>query len=178
MLANDILRKIRYSLDLKDKEMIEIFQLGGQSPEEIRLHTLLRKEDEKGFVLCPSSLLNRFLDGLIVFYRGAPKNPPPPAPATLSNNDVLRKIRIALAYQDTDMLQVFALGSSKISKGELSAFFRRKTHKHYKECGDQFLRHFLQGLSLYKKRPERPEKPAERETVSRTETVWVKRKKT
>jgi uncharacterized protein YehS (DUF1456 family) len=176
MLANDILRKIRYSLDLKDKEMLQIFQAAGPSSEEVKLHHLLRKEDEQGFVLCSQSLLNSFLDGLIVHYRGALKKSPQP-PEKLSNNDVLRKIRIALAYQDTDMLEVFKLSGTPISKPELSAFFRRKTHKHYQPCGDQFLRHFLQGLSLYKKRPEKPAEPVKQKTVSRTETVWVKRKK-
>ncbi|MEA3469737.1 MAG: DUF1456 family protein [Thermodesulfobacteriota bacterium] len=172
MLANDILRKIRYSLDLKDKEMIWIFHAPGREVPEIQLHTLLRKEDEKEFVLCSQALLAIFLDGLIIFYRGAlNKTPAHTEPVTISNNDVLRKIRIALAYQDTDMLEVFKLAGTNISKSELSAFFRRKSHKHYKECGDQFLRHFLQGLSLYKKRP------VKKETISRTETVWVKRKK-
>ena len=177
MLANDILRKIRYSLDLKDKEMIQIFQASQPEVQEIKLHTLLRKEGENGFVLCSQSLLNTFLDGLIIFYRGSLEKTPAQAPVTLSNNDVLRKIRIALAYQDTDMLEVFKLSGTPISKSELSAFFRRKTHKHYQQCGDQFLRHFLQGLSLYKKRPVKQEKPDKPETVSRTETVWVKRKK-
>ena len=172
MLSNDILRKIRYSLDLKDKEMIRIFHAPGHKIPEIQLYTLLKKEDEKGFERCSQSLLNTFLDGLIIFYRGSlNKKPTLTEPITISNNDVLRKIRIALAYQDTDMLEVFKLGETKISKSELSAFFRRTNHKHYKECGDQFLRHFLQGLSLYKKRP------VKRETVSKTETVWIKRKK-
>lgn len=171
MLANDILRKIRYSLDLKDKEMLQIFKATGQVQQDIKLYTLLRKEDEKEFVLCSQALLNTFLDGLIVFYRGTLNNPPAPVPETLSNNDILRKIRIALIYQEKDMLEVFKLSGMEISKSELSSFFRRKGHKHYKECGDQFLRYFLQGLSLYKKRP------IQQETVSRTEKVWVKRKK-
>jgi len=171
LLANDILRKIRYSLDLKDKEMLQIFKETGQVQQEIKLYTLLRKEDEKEFVLCSQDLLNTFLDGLIIFYRGALNNPPAPAPETLSNNDILRKIRIALIYQEKDMLEVFKLSGMEISKSELSSFFRRKGHKHYKECGDQFLRYFLQGLSLYKKRP------TQQETVSRTEKIWVKRKK-
>ncbi len=170
MLSNDILRKIRYSLDLKDKEMLEIFHAPpGASQGDIKLHTLLRKEDEKEFVLCSQTMLNTFLDGLIVFYRGSLKKRPPQGPIRLNNNDVLRKIRIALSYQDTDMLEIFKRGEMEISKSELSAFFRRKDHKHYQECGDQFLRHFLQGLALYKKRP------LIQETVSKTDTVWIKR---
>jgi len=152
MLANDILRKIRYSLDLKDKEMKLIFQAGDPNVQDIKLYTLLKKEDEKEFVLCSQALLNTFLNGLIIFYRGASDKPPVPAPKVLSNNDVLRKIRIALTYQEKDMLEVFTLSGMEISKSELSSFFRRKNHKHYQECGDQFLRYFLQGLSLYKKK--------------------------
>jgi len=171
LLANDILRKIRYSLDLKDKEMLQIFKATGQEQQDVKLYTLLKKEDEKEFVLCSQPLLNTFLDGLIIFYRGSLNKPPAPAPKYLTNNDILRKIRIALMYQEKDMLEVFKLSGMEISKSELSSFFRRKTHKHYKECGDQFLRYFLQGLSFYKKRP------VMQETVSRTEKVWVKRKK-
>ncbi len=172
MLANDILRKIRYSLDLKDKDMIQIFHATGRDIPEIKLHTLLKKETEAEFILCSRELLATFLDGLIVFYRGALKTSPAQTdPVIINNNDVLRKIRIALMYQDTDMLEVFKLSDMEISKSELSSFFRRKGHKHYMECGDQFLRHFLQGLSLYKKRP------VQKETVSITEKVWVKRKK-
>jgi len=173
VLANDILRKLRYSLDLKDKEMIQIFHAPGNEIPEIQLHTLLKKEDDKEFVLCSQALLSTFLDGLIIFYRGPLKKTAPvgSAPVRINNNDVLRKIRIALIYQDTDMLEVFKLSGMEIGKSELTSFFRRKGHKHYKECGDQFLRHFLQGLSLYKKRP------VKRETVSRTDSVWIKRKK-
>ncbi len=176
MLANDVLRKIRYSLDLKDQEMLQIFQAASPGEQEIKLHTLLRKEEEPGFVLCSQSLLNAFLDGLIIRYRGTLKKSVQP-PEILTNNDILRKIRIALSYQDTDMLEVFKLSGTPISKPELSAFFRRKTHKHYQLCGDQFLRHFLQGLSLYKKRPEKVEPVKEPQTVSRTKSVWVKRRK-
>ncbi len=172
MIANDFLRKIRYSLDLNDKEMVQILHASGQEIEQVPLYNLLKKEDEKGFVLCPPPLLNAFLDGLIIFYRGSlKKTTSPEQQATISNNTILRKIRIALAYQDTDMLEVFRLAGTKISKSELSAFFRRRSHKHYKECGDQFLRRFLQGLALYKKRP------VKRETISRQRNVWLRRKK-
>ncbi len=171
MLANDILRKIRYSLDLKDKEMLQIFHAATDNPHDIKLSTLLKKESEPGFVLCSQSLLNLFLNGLIVFYRGSLNKPPIAVPGVLSNNEILRKIRIALIYQERDMLEVFKLSGMEISKSELSSFFRRKDHKHYMECGDQFLRYFLQGLSLYKKRP------VQTETVSRSKNVWVKRKK-
>lgn len=63
------------------------------------------------------------------------------------NNDVLKKLRIALELKDTDMIEIFKLGEFDISKSELSAFFRKKDHKHYRKCGDQILRRFLTGLA-------------------------------
>lgn len=123
MLANDFLRKIRYSLDLKDKEMIQIFHASGQEIQRAQLNNLLKKEDEQGFFLCSQSLLAAFLDGLIIFYRGSlEKKAKAEKPVKINNNVILRKIRIALAYQDTDMLEVFRLAETTVSKSELSAF--------------------------------------------------------
>ncbi len=149
MLTNNILRKIRYSLDLNDKEMLEIFTATGISPQDIKLYQLLKKENEANFQLCSQSLLATFLDGLIIFHRGSLKKPAVAAAEKLCNNDVLRKIRIALKYQESDMLEIFKRGDMEIGRSELSSFFRRIGHKHYQECGDQFLRHFFKGLALY-----------------------------
>ena len=66
----------------------------------------------------------------------------------LTNNIILKKLRIALELKEDDMLAVLKLGEVDISKSELSALFRKEGHKNYKECGDQFLRKFLKGLSL------------------------------
>ena len=110
MLANDILRKIRYSLNLKDKEMIKIFHSVKEEMDHATLRTLLKKEDEEDFQLCTQLLLNSFFDGLIIFYRGAQKSTVPQTRVLdISNNVILRKIRIALAYKDIDMLEVFKL---------------------------------------------------------------------
>ena len=172
MLANDILRKIRYALNLKDKEMTKIFRLAKEEVDHAVLRRLLKKEDENDFELCSQLLLNSFFDGLIIFYRGPSKTKIPETRILdISNNVILRKIRIALAYKDTDMLEVFKLNNTNLSKSELSAFFRKKEHKHFKKCGDQWLRHFLHGLAMYKKRPTRTE------TVSVKGNVWLRRKK-
>lgn len=172
MLANDILRKIRYALNLKDKEMIKIFHLAKEEMDHAILRSLLKKEDEEDFELCSQLLLNSFFDGLTSFYRGpAKKTVPQTRILDIGNNVILRKIRIALNYKDTDMLEVFKLSGTTLSKSELSAFFRKKGHKHYKKCGDQWLRHFLHGLAFYKKRPTKTE------TISLKGNVWLRRKK-
>jgi len=66
----------------------------------------------------------------------------------LTNNAILKKIRIALELKEDDMLAVFRLAGIDMSKSELTALFRRESQKNYKECGDHFLRKFLRGLSL------------------------------
>jgi len=64
----------------------------------------------------------------------------------MTNNDILKKLRIALNLKDADIIEILRLADFEITKTELSALFRREGHKNYKECGDQLLRRFLNGL--------------------------------
>ena len=64
----------------------------------------------------------------------------------LTNNDILKKIRVALSLKDDEILEILKLSDFEMSKSELSALFRREDHIHYRECGDQVLRKFLNGL--------------------------------
>lgn len=154
MTNNDILRRLRYALNIDDPKMIEIFKLSGYEIERSDLTTLLGKEDEEGYVECSDRVLGSFLDGLITLKRGRktvePRETRKPAPR-LTNNAILKKIRIALELREDDMRGILKLADADISKPELTALFRREGHKHYKECGDQFLRKFLKGLSLRKR---------------------------
>jgi uncharacterized protein YehS (DUF1456 family) len=61
---------------------------------------------------------------------------------------VLRSLKIALELRDTDIIELLSLAGFPISKGQLSAFFRREGHPNYQLCGDQFLRNFLRGLTI------------------------------
>jgi uncharacterized protein YehS (DUF1456 family) len=61
---------------------------------------------------------------------------------------IFRKLKIALNYRDEDILNVYELMNFQISKHELSAFFRKPDHQHYRLCKDQFIRNFLQGLQM------------------------------
>lgn len=151
MNNNDVLRRLRYALDISNPAMIEIFQISGCTMAQPTLIKLLKKEEEEDFISCSNPLLSFFLDGLIIHKRGR-KNPAeteaPKPDASLNNNAILKKLRIALDLKEDDMLALMALAGVTISKSELSALFRNKGHKHYKECGDQFLRNFLQGLTV------------------------------
>ena len=66
----------------------------------------------------------------------------------MTNNDILKKLRIALQLKDTDIIEILKLADFEITKSELSALFRNTDHRNYKECGDQILRNFLNGLII------------------------------
>jgi uncharacterized protein YehS (DUF1456 family) len=61
---------------------------------------------------------------------------------------IFMKLKIALSLKAEDVMAILELADFKISKHELSAFFRKPDHKHYRDCKDQILRNFLKGLQL------------------------------
>lgn len=69
----------------------------------------------------------------------------------MSNNDVMKKLRVALHLRDEDIIKILELVDFRISKSELGAIFRKEDHPNYKDCGDQILRNFLNGLVIYKR---------------------------
>jgi uncharacterized protein YehS (DUF1456 family) len=150
MNNNDILRRLRYALDLSDAQMVSIFARADQDLPVEGVRALLGKEDEEGTIICLDDLMAAFLDSLIVERRGPPRpgTPPPVYTTPLTNNAILKKIRIALKLHEEDMLSILMAGGQPMSKGEISALFRKPTHKHFRECGDQVLRAFLRGLTL------------------------------
>lgn len=72
----------------------------------------------------------------------------------LTNNDVFKKLRVANKLTNDDIVKIMALADFKVSKSELGAIFRREGHPKYVECGDQFLRNFLDGLIIYLRGPK------------------------
>lgn len=76
----------------------------------------------------------------------------------LTNNDILKKIRVALELKDEDVVKILKLADFEISKSELNALYRKPDQANYKECGDQLLRNFLNGLIIFKRGPMPPKK--------------------
>jgi len=151
MTNNDILRQLRYALNINDSTMVEIFKLSDHEIKQSDLTGLLKKEDEEGFVNCSDDVLRYFLDGLILHKRGRKEIKPGETrkpDLRLTNNTILKKLRIALELKEDNMLGILKLADVDISKSELTALFRKEGHKNYKECGEQFLRKFLKGLSI------------------------------
>ncbi|MCW4455667.1 DUF1456 family protein [Flavobacterium sp. MXW15] len=151
MINNDVLRSIRYTLDLSDGMIVDTIHLADPAfaVDPAQVHDFLRKDDEPLFVECPDPVLAHFLDGLIFHYRGRDESMPPrPVEKRINNNLVLKKLRVAFQLKDVDMHEIFESAGFPVSKPELSALFRQPGHKNYRACGDQLLRNFLKGLAL------------------------------
>ena len=69
----------------------------------------------------------------------------------MTNNEIIKKLRIALDLKELDMIEIFELSGYEIKKQELSGIFRKEGHKNYRECSDLILNHFLDGYIIYKR---------------------------
>ena len=76
----------------------------------------------------------------------------------INNNDIMKKLRVALKLRDSDIIEILKLAEFEVSESELSAIFRREEHSNYRECGDQLLRRFLDGL-IIRNRGKKEENP-------------------
>jgi len=72
----------------------------------------------------------------------------------MSNNDIMKKLRVALKLTDDDIVEILKLADFRITKTELGAIFRKEDHPNFKPCGDQILRNFLNGLIIHKRGPK------------------------
>ncbi|NTS78758.1 DUF1456 family protein [Catenovulum sp. SM1970] len=153
MTNNDILRRLRYTFDLDDKAMLDTFDAADLKVELLKLHAWLKKDDVEGYLAINDVTFATFLNGFINTKRGKKEGPQPEPEKTLNNNIIFRKLKIALDLKAEDVLDILLLADFRLSKHELSAFFRKPDHKHFRLCKDQVLRNFLMGMQL-KHRPE------------------------
>ncbi|MCU7835454.1 MAG: DUF1456 family protein [gamma proteobacterium symbiont of Taylorina sp.] len=154
MIHNDVLRRVRYIFDFNDTKMIAIFALADDQVTREQVSSWLKKEEDADFQKLSDRQLAIFLNGLINDKRGKKDGPQHEPENRLSNNIIFMKLKIALNLKAEDVLAIMNLAEFRMSKHELSAFFRKPDHKHYRVCKDQILRNFLKGLQL-KYRPER-----------------------
>lgn len=148
---NDLLLTIRNALRLDDATMVEIFGLMNRSISPATLAGLLTPETSEGHIPCSEPMLAMFLDGLILHRRGAPSSPAPknaPPQLALSNNDILKKLRIALDLKEEKLHAILESGGVRLSKQELAALFRKEGNRHFRECTGQLLAAFLKGIAL------------------------------
>jgi len=146
MTNNDIFRQLRYTFDLKNTKVIQIFHLADTTVTNDEVNAWLSKEDETGFKSLHDKTFASFLNGFINLKRGKKEGEQPKPEKTLTNNIILRKLKIALNLQSEDILDILKLANFNLGKHELSAFFRKPSQSQYRLCKDQVLRNFLHGL--------------------------------
>ncbi|HHH50448.1 MAG TPA: DUF1456 family protein [Saprospiraceae bacterium] len=148
MNSNDILRRLRYTFDFDDDKMIKLFAMADYEVTRTEVCNWLKREDDPDFQKLHDKKFATFLNGFINYKRGKRDGPQPIPEKRLTNNMILRKLKIALNLKDTDMIEILNLVDMRVSKHELSAFFRKPSQSQYRECHDQILRNFLQGLQI------------------------------
>lgn len=146
MTNNDVFRRIHKLFKISDSRMIELFRLADYDVEKEEIASWLRQEEDPLLVEITDRQLAIFLNGFIIEKRGKREGPTPEPEDPLSNNMILRKLKIALNLRSEDIIAMFDIIGKRLTKNELSAFFRNPNHKSYCECMDQYLRNFLTGL--------------------------------
>jgi uncharacterized protein YehS (DUF1456 family) len=148
MTNNDVIRSVRYILQTNNSKLAEIFALGGLKVKPQDIDDFMKDEEHPDYLRCDDLTMAHFLDGLIYFKRGKDDSRPPmPFEIPISNNLILKKLRVAFALKEPDMHEVMNFGGYEIGRAELSALLRKEGQPNYRECGDQVLRYFLKGLA-------------------------------
>ncbi len=155
MTNNDVMRRMRYIFELSDTNMIDIFAQAAVEANREQISQWLKKDDDSDFVRCKDIDLAAFLNGFICLKRGKKEGVEIDNEMRLNNNAILKKIKIALNLQGDDVEKLLKLAGLPLSKHEITAFFRKVGHKNYRDCKDQVLRNFLQGVQM-QTRPKEP----------------------
>ena len=156
MTNNDILKRLRYVFNFNDTAMIEIFQLAELTTNRSQVSNWLKKEEEADYVAMNEFELAIFLNVLIIKNRGKRDREQQEPEVFLDNNNILKKLKIALSLKSEELLAIFQLVDIELSAHQLSAFFRNSNHIQFMTLNDQYLRNFLMGLQK-KYRPEAEE---------------------
>jgi uncharacterized protein YehS (DUF1456 family) len=148
MTINFTLQSLQRTFQWSEAEIIEIFANADHAVTATQVSRWLKKEDDDHFLLLKDIELGIFLNGLIIKTRGKKEGPSPAPEPKITNNTILKKIKIALDLQGKEVQDILGLAGVAIIDYELSAFFRKHDHKNYRKCPDRMLRSFLKGLQI------------------------------
>ncbi len=148
--TNEILFRIQKALNLTTEEILEAYKLEDYTMEASHLESLLKRRQDDGSILASYEELGVFLDGLVTLKRGpSPKKANEDEAVELTNNLILKKLRIALELKEPETEIIFGLAEVELSKQQLASLFRKKGHKNFKECSNELLMAFLDGLDEF-----------------------------
>lgn len=148
MTNNDILKRIRYTFDYSDEQMMAIFDSADYKVTRSLVTDWLKNDDHAEYKEIHDDQLAVFLNGLINTKRGKRDGEQPKPEKLLDNNTILKKLKIALNLKTEDILEVFKLAGKPISPHEVTAFLRNPKQPQFRPFLDQYLRNFLNGLQL------------------------------
>lgn len=148
MTRNDILSRLCFILNYNTTTIIKVYATADHPVTEEQVNSWLAKEEDPLHTVLHDKHLALFLNGLINYKRGKRPGPQQEPEMRLTNNIIVSKLKIALNFQGEDMLRVLKLASCRISNHELSAYFRKRGQKHYRNLNDQVFEKFLTGLQL------------------------------
>lgn len=150
MHINDILFKIKTALSLDNETIIKAYTLVEYEMSQERLTDILKKRKDKGYAEATYEELGLFLDGLILLKRGkASTIKDEDEVFELTNNLILKKLRVALELKEAELVILFALAEVTITKRQIGSLFRKEGGKNFKACSDELLLSFLEGLDEF-----------------------------
>jgi uncharacterized protein YehS (DUF1456 family) len=150
MITNDIIFKVKTALKLSNSAILKIYELADFPMSEPQLNKILKKQQDKDFITCKYDELGAFFDGLIIFKRRASKNKKSSNETIeLTNNLMLKKLRIALELKEAETEIIFSLGEAELTKQQLASLFRKESNKNFKICSDELFISFLDGLNEF-----------------------------
>lgn len=148
---NDILFKIKTALSLDDDSIIKAYTLAEYEMSQERLTSILKRHQDKGYEEATYEELGLFLDGLVLLKRGAnnKEKKEDDEVVALTNNLILKKLRVALELKEPELIILFALAEVNITKRQIGSLFRKEGSKNFKSCSDELLLSFLEGLDEF-----------------------------
>jgi uncharacterized protein YehS (DUF1456 family) len=150
MQINDILFKIKEALHLDSAMLIEAYKLADYEMTEERLENILKRRQDTGYEEATYEELGIFLDGLVLLKRGpSDKVASEDEVVDLTNNLILKKIRVAMELKEAELLILFALAEVSLTKRQIGSLFRKEGGKNFKVCSDELLMAFLDGLNEF-----------------------------
>jgi uncharacterized protein YehS (DUF1456 family) len=150
MKINDILFKIKTALSLENARLLEAYALLEYEMSEEHLNNILKKHQDKGYEEATYEELGIFLDALVILKRGpSDKTQDEDEVVELTNNLILKKIRVAMELKEAELVIIFALAEVTLTKRQIGSLFRKEGGKNFKACSDELLMAFLDGLDEF-----------------------------
>tara|TARA_R110002167_G_scaffold132972_3_gene317483 strand:- start:5599 stop:6078 length:480 start_codon:yes stop_codon:yes gene_type:complete len=148
MTNNEVLQHIRYIFAFSNEKISAIFKLAECTKTDDEINNFFCKNGEPAFTRIADNVLASFLDGLIIEFRGAKAGAQAQLEQVINNNIIFNKVKIALALKADEIISLLSSAELTLSKHELSAFFRKPEHKHFRSCNDDTLLKFFNALHL------------------------------